>query len=191
LSLLGVVYSKPLWKARQWAAIIGSKRRFGVVEAGQKAPEFCLLDDNGNRVCLADFKGKWVVLYFYPKDSTPGCTREALDFSEKLSEFEKLNAVVIGISPDSIDSHRKFKEKKGLKVKLLSDEDRKTVKAYGVWQKKKNFGREYYGVVRTTYLIDAEGKVAFVWKKVKVKGHADAVLEKLKELTQSIRREER
>ena len=163
-------------------AIIGAKRRFGVIEVGQKAPDFCLLDDSGNRVCLSDFKGKWVVLYFYPKDNTPGCTKEAQDFSEKLPEFEKLNAVVLGVSPDSVESHRKFKEKKGLKVKLLSDEGKEVVNAYGVWQKKKNFGKEYYGVVRTTYLIDPEGKVAHLWKKVRVKGHADAVLEKLREL---------
>jgi len=153
-----------------------------VVEPGQKAPDFCLLDENGDTVCLKDFKGKWVVLYFYPKDNTPGCTKEAQDFSDKLDEFEKLKAVVIGISPDSVESHRRFKEKKGLKVKLLSDEGKEVVNAYGVWQKKKNFGKEYYGVVRTTYLIDPEGKVAHLWKKVRVKGHADAVLEKIKEL---------
>jgi len=153
-----------------------------VVEVGEKAPKFCLLDEEGKKVCLDDFKGKWVVLYFYPKDNTPGCTKEAQDFSEKLSEFEKLNAVVLGVSPDGVESHRKFREKKGLKIKLLSDENKEVVKAYGVWQKKKNFGKEYYGVVRTTYLIDPEGRVAHLWKKVRVKGHADAVLEKIREL---------
>jgi len=181
-NLQGVVYSKPLWKARRGAAIIGAKRRFGVVEVGQGAPDFCLLDESGEKVCLSDFRGKWVVLYFYPKDNTPGCTKEAQDFSGKLEEFEKLGAVVIGVSPDSVESHKKFKEKKNLKVKLLSDEGKDVVKAYGVWQKKKNFGKEYYGVVRTTYLIDPEGKVAHVWKRVRVKGHADDVLKKIKEL---------
>lgn len=152
------------------------------VEVGKEAPDFCLLDENGQKVCLSDFKGKWVVLYFYPKDNTPGCTKEAENFSELLPEFEKLGAVVIGVSPDSVESHKKFKEKRGLKVKLLSDESREVLKAYGVWQKKKMYGREYMGVVRTTYLIDPEGKVTHIWKRVKVKGHAEAVLNKLKDL---------
>jgi len=153
------------------------------LETGKGAPNFCLPDENGNNVCLKDFRGKWVVLYFYPKDNTPGCTKEALDFSERLGEFEKLNAVVIGISPDSTASHKKFKEKKGIKVRLLSDTEKEVIKKYGVWQLKKMYGREYYGVVRTTFLIDPEGKVAHIWKKVKVKGHADNVLEKVKELS--------
>lgn len=152
------------------------------VEVGKEALDFCLLDENGQKVCLNDFKGKWVVLYFYPKDNTPGCTKEAENFSELLPEFEKLGAVVIGVSPDSVESHKKFKEKRDLKVKLLSDESREVLKAYGVWQKKKMYGREYMGVVRTTYLIDPEGKVAHVWKRVKVKGHAEAVLNRLKDL---------
>jgi len=152
------------------------------VEVGKEAPDFCLLDENGQKVCLSDFKRKWVVLYFYPKDNTPGCTKEAENFSELLPEFEKLGAVVIGVSPDSVESHKKFKEKRGLKVKLLSDESKEVLKTYGVWQKKKMYGREYMGVVRTTYLIDPEGKVAHVWKRVKVKGHAEAVLNKLKDL---------
>jgi len=152
------------------------------VEVGKEALDFCLLDENGQKVCLSDFKGKWVVLYFYPKDNTPGCTKEAENFSELLPEFEKLGAVVIGVSPDSVESHKKFKEKRDLKVKLLSDESREVLKAYGVWQKKKMYGREYMGVVRTTYLIDPEGKVAHVWKRVKVKGHAEAVLNRLKDL---------
>ncbi len=153
-----------------------------ILSPGDTAPEFCLKNEDGKEVCLKDFKGKWVVLYFYPKDNTPGCTREAQDFSEKLEEFEKLGAVVLGVSPDSVRSHKRFKERKGLKVTLLSDEERKVVETYGVWQKKKVCGRECYGVVRTTYLIDPEGKVAEVWEKVRVKGHVDAVLEKLKEL---------
>ncbi len=152
------------------------------VEVGKEAPEFCLPDENGEKVCLKDLRGKWVVLYFYPKDNTPGCTKEAEDFTELLLEFEKLGTVVLGVSPDSVESHRKFKEKKNLKVKLLSDENKEVLNAYGVWQKKKMYGREYYGVVRTTYLIDPEGKVAHVWKRVKVKGHAETVLNKIKEL---------
>jgi len=152
------------------------------LDIGDKAPDFCALDENGKENCLKDFKGKWVVLYFYPKDNTPGCTREAQDFTEKFEEFEKLNAVVVGISPDSVESHKKFKEKKNLKVILLSDPERKVIESYDVWKLKKMCGREYYGVVRTTYLIDPEGKVAYVWKNVRVKGHVDAVKKKLEEL---------
>jgi len=153
-----------------------------LLEIGQKAPEFCLPDDTGEEVCLKDLKGKWVVLYFYPKDNTPGCTKEAQQFSELLDEFEKLGAVVLGVSPDSVESHKRFKSKKELRVTLLSDEDKGVIKAYGVWQLKKSYGREYYGVVRTTYLINPDGEVAFVWKKVRANGHAQKVLEKLKEI---------
>lgn len=153
-----------------------------VLNAGNLAPDFYLKSDEEREVCLKDFRGKWVVLYFYPKDNTPGCTREAQDFSEKLDEFEKLGAVVLGVSPDSVRSHKRFKEKKGLKVTLLSDENKEVVEKYGVWQKKKVCGRECFGVVRTTFLIDPEGKIAHVWEKVKVKGHVDEVLKKLKEL---------
>ena len=123
-----------------------------------------------------------MVLYFYPKDNTPGCTREAQDFTENLEEFEKLNAVVIGISPDSVESHKKFRKKKNLKVILLSDSEHKVIESYDAWKLKKTRGREYYGVVRTTYLIDPEGKIAYVWKNVRVKGHVDAVKKKLEEL---------
>ncbi len=154
------------------------------VEVGQKAPPFCLPDEEGKEVCLEDFRGKWVVLYFYPKDNTPGCTKEAQAFSELLDKFEELGAVVLGVSPDSVESHRKFKEKKGLKVRLLSDESKDVLKSYGVWQKKKMYGREYDGVVRTTYLIDPEGNVAHLWKRVRVKGHAEAVLNKLREFVE-------
>ena len=152
------------------------------IKEGEGAPDFCLPSDEGKEVCLKDLRGKWVVLYFYPKDNTPGCTREAEDFSERIEEFRKLGAEVLGVSPDSVESHRRFKEKKNLKVTLLSDEEKEILKAYGVWQKKKMFGKEYYGVVRTTYLIDPEGVVRKVWKRVKVKGHADDVLETLKRL---------
>ncbi|OMH40939.1 thioredoxin-dependent thiol peroxidase [Desulfurobacterium indicum] len=153
-----------------------------MVDIGKTALDFCLKNDEGKEVCLKDFKGKWIVLYFYPKDNTPGCTKEAEDFTEKLKEFEKLNAVVIGVSPDSVESHKKFKEKKNLKVTLLSDPEKEIIKAYDAWKLKKRFGKEYYGVVRTTYLIDPEGKVAHVWKNVRVKGHVDKVLETLKKL---------
>ncbi|WP_456438313.1 thioredoxin-dependent thiol peroxidase [Desulfurobacterium sp.] len=155
-----------------------------MVEPGKIAPGFCLKDDTGKETCLKDFKGKWVVLYFYPKDNTPGCTKEAEGFTEKLDEFKKLNSEVVGISPDSVESHRKFKEKKNLKVTLLSDPEHKVIEEYGVWKLKKRFGKEYYGVVRTTYLIDPDGKVAHVWKNVRVKGHVEKVLEMLKKLSE-------
>jgi len=155
-----------------------------MLEVGQKAPEFCLPNSDEVEICLKDLKGKWVVLYFYPKDNTPGCTTEALDFTAHLEEFEKLGAIVIGISPDSCASHKRFIEKKELKVTLLCDSEKEVLRAYGAWGKKKMYGKEYEGVIRTTYLIDPEGNVAAVWPKVRVKGHVEAVLQKLKELTQ-------
>ncbi len=153
-----------------------------MIEIGQKAPDFCLPNQDETEICLRDLKGKWVVLYFYPKDNTPGCTTEALDFTERLEDFEKLDAVVLGVSPDSPKKHRNFIEKKNLKITLLSDENKEVLEKYGVWQLKKMCGREYMGVVRTTYLIDPQGNVAYRWDKVRVKGHAQKVEEKLKEL---------
>ena len=142
---------------------------------GSKAPQFCLPDKDEKKVCLKDFKGKWVVLYFYPRDNTSGCTKEAVDFSLHLKDFKKLDAVIIGISPDTPKSHANFVTKHKLKVILLSDTDHTVLKQYGVWQKKKLYGREYHGVVRTTFLIDKKGKIAHAWNKVKVNGHAAAV----------------
>lgn len=147
-----------------------------------KAIDFCLPDENGKKVCLKDFKGKWIVLYFYPKDNTSGCTLEARDFSKHIEEFEKMNAVVIGISPDSIESHKKFKEKHDLKVILLSDESKEVLKNYGVWKLKKMYGRNYYGVERSTFILSPDGEIIYEWRKVRVKGHVEDVLEKLKEV---------
>ncbi len=152
------------------------------LKVGDPAPDFCLPDQDGNEVCLKDLRGKWVILYFYPKDNTSGCTKEAIGFTEHLEEIESLGAVVLGVSPDSVKSHVKFREKHNLKVTLLSDPEHKVLETYGAWQLKKMYGREYYGVVRSTYLIDPEGKIAYIWPKVKVKGHVEAVIEKLKEL---------
>jgi len=157
-----------------------------MLEIGQKAPDFCLPNQDSEEICLRDLRGSWVVLYFYPKDNTPGCTTEALDFSAHLSEFEVLGATVLGVSPDSIKKHQNFIAKKELKVTLLSDEDKEVLEKYGVWQLKKNYGREYMGVVRTTYLIDPDGTIAYVWPKVRVKGHVEAVREKLEELTGNV-----
>ena len=153
-----------------------------MLSEGKEAPDFCLPDQDKREVCLSNFRGKWVVLYFYPKDNTSGCTREAQDFTEKLEEFEKLGAVILGISPDSPKSHRNFREKKNLRVTLLSDQEHRVLETYGAWQLKKMYGREYYGVVRSTYLIDPEGRIARIWPKVKVKGHVEEVLNTLKEL---------
>jgi len=152
------------------------------LKTGEKAPDFCLPDQNGKEICLKDFKGKWVILYFYPKDNTSGCTREAMGFTEAKKEFEELGAVIIGVSPDSVKSHKNFEQKKGLKIILLSDTEHKVLEAYGAWQLKKMYGREYYGVVRSTFLIDPDGIIRHIWKKVKVAGHVEAVKEKLKEL---------
>jgi len=145
------------------------------LKLGKKAPEFCLPDKDEKKVCLKDYKGKWVVLYFYPKDNTSGCTKEAVDFTAHLKDFTKMDAVVVGISPDSTKSHANFVAKHKLKVILLSDPDHAALKKYGVWQKKKLYGREFFGVVRTTYMIDPKGKIVHVWDKVKVAGHATEV----------------
>jgi peroxiredoxin Q/BCP len=152
------------------------------LKIGDNAPEFCLEDPDKGEICLKDQKGKWVVLYFYPKDNTKGCTMEALEFTAAEDEFKEKNAIIIGVSPDSLKSHSKFREKHELSINLLSDTEKETLEAYDVWQKKKMYGREYMGVVRSTYLIDPEGKIAHKWSKVKVAGHADEVLEKLTEL---------
>ena len=144
--------------------------------------EFCLPNQDGKEVCLKDLRGKWVVLYFYPKDDTPGCTIEGIDFSNALSKFEKLNAVIIGVSPDSCQSHIKFQEKHKLKVTLLSDPEHKVLKKYGVWQLKKFMGKEFMGVVRTTFLINSEGKKVHEFERVSAKGHAEEVFKKVQEL---------
>jgi peroxiredoxin Q/BCP len=137
------------------------------------------MDADQNTVTLKQFRGSWVVIYFYPKDNTSGCTREAIDFSLMLPSFNKEKAVVIGISPDSSKSHRSFIEKHNLKVVLLSDPEHLALEAYGVWQKKSMYGREYMGVVRSTVLVDPEGIIREVWDKVKVEQHATIVFEKL------------
>ncbi len=149
-------------------------------EPGTPVPFFSLPDENGNTVALNTFKGKWLVLYFYPKDNTPGCTLEGKDFSDKIAEFKELGAEVVGVSPDSQKKHCDFRAKHDLKVILLSDEKHTALENYNVWQLKKMMGREYMGVVRTTFLISPEGKIEHIWEKVKVKDHVNDVLEKLR-----------
>lgn len=140
-----------------------------------KAPDFCLPDAGGKQVCLSAFQGKWVILYFYPKDNTPGCTLEAVTFSAALDQFAALGAQVIGVSGDPPESHQRFAQKHNLTVVLLSDTDHSVLKAYGAWKPKIMFGKEVLGTERDTFLISPDGTVLEVWRKVRVKGHAEEV----------------
>ena len=161
-----------------------------MIEIGDKAPEFTLLNQDDKKVSLIDFAGKWLVLYFYPKDDTPGCTTEACDFTDGLADFSALDATVIGISGDSTQSHRNFIAKYKLAIPLLSDPERVVHKAYGAWGLKKNYGKEYEGTIRSTFIISPEGQIAAKWNSVNVRAqrkggevkHADQVQEKLAEL---------
>jgi len=150
-----------------------------MLKIGDAIPEFCLANQDEEEICFRDIKGRWIVLYFYPKDNTPGCTTQACDFTQSLPDFEALDAIILGVSPDSPKKHRNFIEKKSLKITLLADEEKELCKSFGVWQLKKFMGKEYMGVVRSTFIINPEGKVAMVWEKVRVKGHIDEVKEKL------------
>jgi peroxiredoxin Q/BCP len=152
------------------------------IGVGSEAQGFCLPNQDGETVCLDSFRGQWVVLYFYPKDNTKACTLEALDFTLNKSEFEEIGAVVLGVSPDSVKSHQSFCQKHDLTITLLSDPEHEALEKYGVWQLKKMYGREYHGVVRSTFLVDPDGKLAHEWRKVRVKGHVEAVKEKILEL---------
>jgi len=153
-----------------------------MLEIGDTIPDFCLPNQDEEEICFRDIKGRWIVLYFYPKDNTPGCTTEACDFTTALPDFTALDAIILGVSPDSPKRHRNFIEKKGLKITLLSDEEKELCKRFGVWQLKKFMGREYMGVVRSTFLIAPDGTLAYKWEKVKVKGHVEEVKAKLIEL---------
>jgi len=154
----------------------------GDLTIGNIAPDFELPRDGGGTVSLKTFSGKPVVLYFYPKDDTEACTKEAIAFTGLLPEFEKAGASVIGVSPDSVKKHDKFAKKHGLSVILAADEDTALANLYGVWKEKSMYGRTYMGVERTTFLIGADGRIARIWPKVKVAGHAEEVLESLKAL---------
>ena len=153
-----------------------------IPEIGKKAPAFCLLNQDGKKTCLKDYSKKWVIVYFYPKDNTSGCTIEAIDFTSYLKDFSKMNATILGISPDSVDSHKKFIQKQKLKVTLLADEKKTAMVPYGAWGEKKLYGKIYDGVIRSTFIVNPEGKVAHLWKTVKAKGHAESVKKRLKEL---------
>lgn len=165
-----------------------------MLKVGVDAPLFCVSNQDEVEICLRDLVGKWIVLYFYPKDNTPGCTTQACDFTQSMPSFEDLDAIVLGLSPDSPLKHRNFIEKKALTITLLSDEDKKVCEAYGVWQLKKFMGKESMGVVRSTFIIDPNGKIAAIWERVSVRKkrkidkktietlHVDEVKEKLKQL---------
>ena len=150
-----------------------------MLEIGTKAPDFTLFDKDGNEVSLSDFSGKKIVLYFYPKDNTPGCTRQACAFAESFEKFKELDAVVIGISKDSVSSHVKFAEKYSLPFVLLSDPEHKVIEAFGAWQEKKNYGKTYFGTVRSTFIIDENGMIEKVMPKVKPDTNAAEILEYL------------
>jgi len=151
-------------------------------EQGQKAPAIELKTTTGKKLKLADLKGRPVVVYFYPKDDTPGCTVEAKGFQAALPKFAKAGAEILGISPDGVDSHCKFAGKYGLQFTLLADEDHAIAEKYGVWVEKNMYGKRYWGVQRATFLVDADGKIAHVWPKVKPDGHAEEVLAAIKAL---------
>ena len=151
-----------------------------IPQVGQDAPDFSAKDQTGTTVSLDDKKDGWLVLYFYPKDNTPGCTTEAKDFSEYVEQFKELGADIIGVSPDNEKSHCKFIDKHKLSIQLLSDPDHEVIEAYGAWRLKKFMGKEYMGVVRSTFLISPEGKIAQIWDKVRVKAHAEKVLQELR-----------
>ena len=153
-----------------------------MLEVNDKVKDFCLANQDEEEICFRDIRGRWIILYFYPKDNTPGCSTEACEFTDALPSFEGLNAIVLGVSPDSPRKHRNFITKKELKITLLADEDKELSKAFGVWKPKKLFGREYMGIVRSTFIINPDGVVAYIWKKVKVKGHVVEVQAKLQEI---------
>jgi len=151
------------------------------VEKGERAPDFSLPADDGSTVSLSALRGKKVVLYFYPKDDTPGCTTQACDLRDAMPTFQDLDAVVLGVSPDSVASHRKFRDKFGLNYQLLADEGHRVAEAYGVWKEKSMYGRKSMGIERSTFLIDEDGKIQEAWRKVSPKGHADLLQEALQD----------
>lgn len=152
------------------------------VKIGDPAPDFLLPDQKGVFVSLKDYRGKWIILYFYPKDATPGCTIEAIEFSKAKKQFDEHNAIIFGISPDAPASHCTFIEKEKLTIKLLSDMDKSVLKAYHAWGERNLYGKLFIGVLRSTFLIDPSGKIAWIWEKVKPEGHAQEVKKKLEEL---------
>lgn len=150
-----------------------------MLQPGDPAPDFTLPADGGGEVSLTDFRGRPLVLYFYPKDDTPGCTTQACDLRDDIPRFEELGAAVVGVSPDSVESHRAFKEKYDLNFPLLADSEHEVAEAYEVWKEKSMFGRTFWGVERSTFILDEEGRIEEAWRKVKPRGHARRVAEYL------------
>lgn len=151
-----------------------------MLQEGNKAPDFKLKDQNEKEILLSDYKGKNVILYFYPKDNTSGCTAEACSFRDDFPKFKKVETVILGVSPDSVESHKKFAKKYNLNFSLLADEDKEVIKKYDVWKEKSMYGRKYMGVERSTFIIDSDGKIKKIFRKVKVQGHNEEVMEVLK-----------
>jgi peroxiredoxin Q/BCP len=151
-----------------------------MIEVGKKAPDFTLVDQNDKKISLKDFKGKKIILYFYPKDNTSGCTKEACNFRDEFPKFNGVHSVILGVSPDSVSSHKKFADKYDLPFSLLADEDKKVLQLYDVWKEKSMYGRKYMGVERTTLIIDENGKIKKIFNKVKVDEHHKEILEALK-----------
>lgn len=151
------------------------------VELGKEVNDFTIQNQSGEEISLSDYRGKYVILYFYPKDMTPGCTTQACDFRDNHEKFSELDAVILGVSPDPVERHQKFIDKHDLPFELLADENHELAKAFDVWKLKKNFGREYYGVERSTFIIDKEGKLLKEYRKVRVKGHVEEALEYLRD----------
>ncbi len=156
-----------------------------MIKVGNRAPEFTLKDSDQRDVSLTDMKGKWVVLYFYPKDNTPGCTTEATQFTSLIKDFRKMNAEVLGVSADTCESHERFMVKFDLGIRLLSDPEHKVLERYSAWGEKKMYGKVFMGIERSTVLVDPQGTIAWYWPKVKADGHAEEVLAKLRELQSS------
>ncbi|ALC80415.1 MULTISPECIES: thioredoxin-dependent thiol peroxidase [Bacillus] len=154
------------------------------IQIGENVPDIELVNEKGENVKISDLKGKYVVLYFYPKDMTPGCTTQACDFRDRVESFSELDAVIVGVSPDDQGKHQKFIEKHDLPFTLLVDDEHKLAEAFGVWKLKKNFGKEYMGIERSTFLLDKEGKLIKEWRKVKVKDHVAEALQELRETVQ-------
>lgn len=161
---------------------IHHRRAAMALSVGQTAPEFTALDQDGRAISLGDYRGKWVVLYFYPKDNTSGCTRQACAFRDAMEGLTTAGAVVVGVSPDSVRSHRSFADKHSLPFRLVADEDHQIAQAYDVWKEKKLYGRTYWGIERTTFIIAPDGRIAAIFPKVKVDGHVEQVLETLRAL---------
>jgi peroxiredoxin Q/BCP len=173
---------------RAAGGIVGAfldRERTMALKVGDKAPAFSMKTDNGGKVSLSQFKGQNVVLYFYPKDDTSGCTTEACGFRDSLPKFGKIDAVVVGVSRDSVESHDKFKKKHKLNFTLAADETGKVTEEYGVWVEKSMYGRKYMGIERATFLIDGKGVIRGIWRKVKVPGHVDAVLKEVKGMAEA------